>query len=81
MNFRHLLGCDTIELCPEGRRATSGSSIKNQVLGLKTLPIFSPLKIYVTDHIAKVFTHKKVISKGADCSCITVAALALSAKS
>ena len=28
--------------------ATSGSSIKNQVLDLKTLPIFSPLKISVS---------------------------------
>ena len=27
--------------------ATSGSSIKSQVLDLKTLPIFSPLKISV----------------------------------
>ena len=29
------------------RHATSGSSIKSQVLDLKTLPIFSPLKISV----------------------------------
>ena len=34
----------------------------------------------LTDHIAKAFTHKKGIRKGADCSCITVAALELSAK-
>ena len=39
-----------LELCPEVRRATPESSIKSQVLDLKTLPIFSPLKISVMCH-------------------------------
>ena len=31
----------------------------------------------LTDHIAKAFTNRKAISKGADCSCITVTVLAI----
>ena len=34
-------------------------------------------KSVLTDLIAKAFTQKKVINKGADCSCIAVAALAI----
>ena len=36
---------------------TSGSSIKSQVLDLKTLPIFSPLKISVKRFINVWFIH------------------------
>ena len=35
--------------------ATSGLSIKTQVLDLKTLPIFSPLKISVNQKEALIF--------------------------
>ena len=37
--------------------------------------ILSYRKFVLIDLIAKAFTHKKAFSKGADCSCITVAAL------
>ena len=33
--------------------ATSGSSIKSQVLDLKTFPVFSPLKISVNGKLSK----------------------------
>ena len=36
--------------------ATSGSSVKSQVLDLKTLPIFSPLKVSVKCYIHKSLT-------------------------
>ena len=39
--------------------------------------VLSYCKFVLTDLIAKAFTHKKVISKGDDCSCVTVAALAM----
>ena len=35
--------------------ATSGSSIKSQVLDLKTLPVFSPLKISVKVGVIKLW--------------------------
>ena len=35
--------------------------------------VLSYCKFVLTDLIAKAFAHKKAISKGADCSCITVA--------
>ena len=40
---------------------TSGSSIKSQVLDLKTLPIFSPLKISVMNFVDKDGTTKVYI--------------------
>ena len=39
--------------------------------------VLSYYKFVLTDLIAKAFTHKKGITKGTDCNCITVAALAI----